>query len=145
MKIFLHTMFLCPDRIKRFWVNQDGLAPMVSIIIISAATLIIAVNLAYIGQGDMEASIAAQSGSEASDNANNCAEDILSRLRDGKNYASSSQTLSIGGGSCTINITEDLPHVTIEIQSIFNNYYKKISIYAEIASSGIIIYDWREY
>lgn len=143
MKMISDTMPHC--RIKPKIYSEEGVAPLVSMVIISAAALIIVANLAYIGHGEMEASLASQKGVEASDIANSCAEDVLARLRDDPDYASTTLLLSVGDGSCTISLAASSTQKIISIKSQAGDYYKIIRLTAGISSTGIEIYDWKEY
>lgn len=144
MKKISNTIYPC--RFKDAGISpQSGFAPMLIMVLISAVTLVIALNLAYIGQGDLDAGQAERDGSAAAGIADSCAENILSLLRNDSHYASNSLAFSIDGGSCAINVSTLNQQKEITVQSVFKDYYKKITFRADMASSGIEIYDWQEY
>lgn len=124
--------------------NQAGVAPMVTIIVISAATLAIALNLAYLGNTGLETSIAIKDARLAKSLAQSCAEEVLLNIALDDDYTADSSLLSIGAQSCTISITP--VDMSREIMVETNgDYQQKIIIKAIVATSSISINDWKEY
>jgi hypothetical protein len=126
--------------------NKKGFSPLFCILIICAAALIIAVNSAVIGQGEMDLCIASSNGKMALDIANSCSNETLQRIKAEPDYTIASTSLPVGEGSCIISIVELSPNQKkILIQGIYNEYYKHIAIELKIINGNINIYDWNEY
>lgn len=134
-------MSIYQDKLK---LNQAGVAPLVTMIIIGAVTLIISLNLAYLGNGELEASVAAKDASSAADLARNCAEELLLRVGLDNAYVAQSASLSIGAGSCTISVSSIDTAKQIMVQTN-GDYQRKIIIKANVATSSISINDWTDY
>lgn len=131
---------------KKLTTNKVGFSPLFCILIISAAALIIATNSAVIGQGEMDLSIASGNGKMALDLADSCANESLQRIRTIPDYEVASTSLRVGDGLCIISISELLSgEKKILIQSIYNEYYRQVSIKLNIIDDFLTIHEWKEY
>ena len=122
--------------------NQSGIAALLTVVIVAAATLIMAYSASLLGLGELELGYTSQKGAEALSAADSCVEEALRRLRLDSNY--SGGTLNVGNGSCIMNITANGNDRTIAAESTIGEYHKKIE--AQIALSGnvITINSWEE-
>ncbi len=122
--------------------NQEGVAALLIIVIISVATLIMAYNASLLGLGELEAGYSFQKGGQALAIAEACGEETLRRFKLDTNHTGG--TLNLNGGSCIINITSNSNNRIIDILSEIENYYKKIEIDIDLNGNSIIINNWRE-
>ncbi len=122
--------------------NQRGMAALLTIVIISAATLIMAFNASLLGLGELDLGYTAQKGSQALSVADSCVEEALRRLRLNSSY--SGGTLSSGNGSCTVNVEASGSNRTITTTSTVDEFHKKIQVTATLAGSNTTINTWQE-
>lgn len=126
--------------------KQSGFAALLTIIIVSAATLFIALNAALLGLGELDLGYTAQKGGETFSLAEGCVEEALHRLRLNTGYSGGS--LSQGTGSCTITVSGGALSKTISIvANIETTFYTYVDV--DITLSGntyptITITDWDE-
>ena len=115
---------------KRNIYNQDGLAALMVVIIVSAATLIMAYNTSLLGLGESEMGFASQKGGEALAVAEACSEEVLRRIKIDSEYGVgvSDIELLIGDNSCIININKNLNNRTIAILGTAGKFKQKIEI-----------------
>lgn len=122
--------------------SQKGAAALITIVIIAAATLLMAFNAALLGMGELDMGYISQKGEEALYIADGCAEESLRRLKLDDSYAGG--TLSFGGGACIIDIVADGDDRTITITGTVDDYNKKIEVDLIIIDSQITINSWEE-
>ena len=125
--------------------SQLGLSPLFAILIISAAAMLMVVNFAYIGQNDLEVTNASDRGQDAYFVAQSCLNDGLMRVKKNNSYLVSSSTLSINGGSCTMNVTASATDRIIKVFASSSSGYKEMSTSVYASSGAVVIYDWQEY
>ncbi len=125
---------------------QSGVAALLTIIIVSAATLIMAYNASLLGLGELDMGYASQKGGEALSMADGCVEDAFWRLRLDSAYSGGNMTVS--DGSCIINILANgNDRVISVIASTTGDYYKKIEANITLSSDTIpliTINSWEE-
>jgi hypothetical protein len=122
--------------------NQKGVAALLTIVIIAAATLIMAFNSSLLGLGDLELGYTLQKGGEATSIADACIEETMRRLRLESDY--SGGTLNIGENSCIINVESSGNNRTITTTSTVDIYHKKIKVTATLSDSNTTINTWQE-
>jgi len=119
-----------------------GIAVLLTIIIISVASLIIAISTSRLGLGEMEIGFYEDKGSKALSLADGCGEEALNRLR--KNSSYTGEILNIGTSSCIITVTGSGINRTIYSLSNTDTYTKKIEIQININNSIVTIISWKE-
>ena len=122
--------------------NQGGMAALLTIIIIAAATLIMAFNASLLGMGELDLGYSSQKGGEAVSVVSSCAEEAMRRLRSDSSY--SGGTLNVGDGSCIINVESSGGDRTIYATSTVGSYHKKITVEATLSDSNTVINSWQE-
>jgi len=118
--------------------KERGVAALLTIVIVAAATLIMAYTASLLGLGELDLGYTSQKGAEAMSVADGCMEEALRRIRLDTGYSGGS--LSLGGGSCIIERSGN----TITVTGTVDEYNKKIE--AEISLNGnvITINSWEE-
>ncbi len=127
--------------------NQRGVAALLTIVIVSAAALVMAVSATMLGLGELELGYSAQKGSEALAAADGCMEEALRRIRLDTNYGigAGSMPLTLVNGSCTINITDSGFDRVVQVASTVGDYNKKIEIDLTLSDNDVIsINSWDE-
>jgi hypothetical protein len=122
-------------------VNKGAVA-LLTIVIIGAASLIMAIGAARLGLGELETGQTEINGAQTLVLADGCAEEALGRLRKNSSYAG--DTLSVNDGSCIIAVTGSGSNRTIESTANIGLYTKKIEIQITINSGIISINSWNE-
>jgi len=116
--------------------NQKGVAALLTVIIISAATLIMAYSASLLGLGELDMGYASQKGSEALALADGCVEDGFWRLRLNPAYAGGA--LTVNSGSCIISISANgSDRVVTAIASTTGGYYKKIEANITLSADAV--------
>lgn len=126
--------------------DSKGAASLVTVIIVSVATLIMAVTASSLGLGELDLGYTSQQGAESFAMADGCMEETFRRIRLDTNYGvgQGTITLTTSNGSCTIDVSASGSNRTIVIKGTHDIYSAKIR--AEISLSGniITISSWSE-
>lgn len=120
---------------------------MITVVIIGAATLLIAATASYLGLAQLEAGFASSKGIEASAVADGCMDEALYRIRRDTSYGllTSPISLSLGNGSCIINVVDlGSNQRRITVASTVSNYSKKIEEVITLTGSVITVNSWSE-
>jgi len=125
--------------------NQQGYIALISIIIISAVTLLLAISANLFGISEAQMGLRKSQGSEAFYLANLCAEDALMKLKDNLNY-SGNESLTIGDGSCEILFLEGTGNKDRIIKTTGEIYglVRKIKIDIDLVHPIMEIRSWEE-
>jgi hypothetical protein len=123
--------------------NQKGMAALLTVVVISAVAIIIALSATLLGIGESEMGYTADRATEAFSVADGCMEEALNRLRKDDAYAGGS--LNLGSGSCIISISGLGSTRTITVIGTVEEYNKKISSDITFLSGRRIRVDsWQE-
>jgi hypothetical protein len=121
--------------------GEKGIAALLTIVIVAAATLIMAYSSSLLGLGELELGHTSQKGEEAFAVADGCMEEALRRIRVNTSYTGGS--LNVSNGSCTITVTGSGPY-TITVTGTVGDYNKKIATGVSVASRVLTINSWEE-
>ncbi|MCK5591230.1 MAG: hypothetical protein KAI72_04670 [Candidatus Pacebacteria bacterium] len=127
---------------KNLQKDQKGIAAILTVIIISAATLIMAFNSSLLGLGELELGYTSQKSGEAMAVADSCVEESLRRLRLDSSYAGG--VLNVNSDSCVINIVVAGANRTIVAESTVGEYHKKIQVEATLSGRDVTVNSWQE-
>ena len=127
--------------------KQKGGTILLTIIIIAAASLIMAQGSSVLGLGELELGYTSQKGAEAFSIADGCMEETLHRIHLDTNYGVGAGTinLSVDSGACTIDVADiggNQRRVTVA--GTIDNYTKKIEIELTLNGNIITINNWEE-
>ena len=122
--------------------NEKGVTALLTITIIGAVTLIIALNSSLLGLGELHLGHTASKASIASIITDSCLEEVLYQIKLDSNYNGSS--LVFNEGSCIINIIPSGNDRTITVTGTVENYNKKIEVTLTLSGEQIIINSWEE-
>ena len=123
--------------------KKDGVAALLTVVIIGGATLIMAFTASLLGLGELEMGYDAGQGGETFSVAEGCMEEGFERLR--RDAAYSGGSLSLGDGSCTIGVVSASANRIITVTSTIGNYHKVIQMDVDIApSTEITVNSWIE-
>ena len=124
--------------------THSGLAALMVVVIILAAATIMVVGAAYIGIDDLELGYTNTQASEAMAVADGCMEEAYRKLRLNPSYTGNA-SLSLGSGTCIIEVTADGDFRTSTVTSTVGSYKKKIrSALYYTNSTTLNITSWEE-
>lgn len=129
--------------------SERGVAALLTIIIVSAATLIMAVSASLLGLGELELGYTSQRGGEALSAAEGCMEDTLRRVRTDSTYsANATTTLTVSNGSCTIFVAQSGANSTTTVLGTVtdqnSSYNKRIRAAYSLSGNVITLNSWEE-
>lgn len=131
----------------RSYHTDRGFAALVTVVIIGAATLLMAYNATLLGLGELDMGFTSQRGSEAFSVADGCMEETLRRIRIDTVYGVGSGTinLTVSNGSCILDVT-DLGggQRRLVVTGTSGSYNKKLQVELTLTGNVISIDSWAE-
>ena len=125
--------------------KNQGFIAISSLLIISTVVLAISLSISLTGINQMNSALGFSKSQETLLIAQSCTEEAMIRLRRQSSYSTGSLTL--GAGSCTINVSGTGSQKTIDIQATIPGppqYIKKLQITAKLLGNSINIITWQE-
>jgi uncharacterized protein YuzE len=126
--------------------RQSGLAALLTIIIVSAAALVMALNASFLGLGELDLGYTASSGGKAFYVADGCMAETLERIRKDTSYGvgAGSINLTVSNGSCIIDVADSGSDRTVTVVGTSGDFNKKIEINLTLTGNVIAINSWEE-
>jgi hypothetical protein len=127
--------------------NQKGMAALIVVVIIGAATLLIATTASYLGLAQLEAGFSSSKAIETSSVADGCMDETLNRIRRNTSHGliTSPISLSLGNGSCIINVVDlGSGQRRVTVAAIVGYYNKKIEEVVTLTGNVITVNSWQE-
>jgi hypothetical protein len=122
---------------------KKGVAALLTIVIVSASALIMAISSAYLSLGELDQGFSEGRGNEALFIATGCMDEALERLRKNSSYTGGNLTQS--NGSCIISIaTSGSISTTTVTASTTSSYWKKLESVVTISSGVVSVNSWQE-
>ena len=125
--------------------DKRGVAALLTIVIVGAASLIMAYSASILGLGELDMGYTEKKGEDAFNIADGCMEEALRHLRLNQSYTG--ETLSLGSGSCIIGISSSGSDRTIIVTSTLSSYHKVLESNLTLSGSNndiIAINSWEE-
>jgi hypothetical protein len=123
--------------------SKKGFVALMTIVIVSAAALIIAYSASFLGLGELDMGYVEYRGSEAYYIADGCMEEALERLRLDASYTGS--ILSMTNGSCIMSVVTGGGISTTTITaSTTDSYHKKLESVTAVSGGVVTINSWEE-
>jgi hypothetical protein len=122
--------------------SQRGVAALLTIVIISAAVLVMSLSASKLGLGELELGYTSQKGTEALSAAEGCMDEALRQMRLNTSY--SGDTLNLSNGSCTITVVTSGSDRTITVTGTVGDYNKKIQSNITLSGNVITLNSWIE-
>lgn len=125
--------------------NKKAYIALISILIVGAVALSVAVSSAILSVGQGRNGLLAQNLTEAKGLSNACAEKALMDLKNDINYIGN-ETVSLGGGQCQIETIENLGGEArlVEVTGRVNQITKKIKISIGQINPSMTFNSWLE-
>ena len=115
---------------------------LLTVIIVSAAALVMAFSASMLGLGDMDMGYTAQKGQESMSMVNGCAEEALRQLQFNANWGGG--TLNLMDGSYMIGVLVNGNNRTLTVSGTINNFTKKLQVLATLNSNEVLVTSWQE-
>lgn len=123
--------------------KQQGYVLLLSVLVIGAVSLTIALALLASGVDGQRATDIYQRSQQARALADGCAEEALQRLHDNTAY-SGSGSLTLGNGTCTFSVSPGAPGTaTIGATGIVKGVMRAERVSVQITSVGLTIAAWQ--
>ncbi len=125
--------------------HQQAYIALITILIISAVTLLIAASAGLFGISETDMGLIEDQSTQSYYLANACAEYALERLKNNVNYAGD-ETLDIDDGSCYIYLPEGSGNEDriIKATGTLANQTRKVKIIIEEINPLMVISSWQE-
>jgi len=123
---------------------QSGIAAILTVIIISAAGLILAVGAAWLSLNELDMAFVNGKQNETRAIAEGCAEEILRQIQMDNSFVSNNFSLSLGDGSCAAAVSADGDSRTIDIAAELGDYRKRLNIALELVGGRISVNSWAD-
>ncbi len=121
---------------------QSGVAALLTVVIVAAATLIMSYSASLLGLGELDMGYTSSLGAEAFSVADGCMEEAFRRIRLDTNYNGGS--LGLGSGTCIIGVVANGNNRTITVTGTVLEYNKKIEANLILSGNVITIDSWEE-
>lgn len=125
-----------------FRTSKKGATALLTVVIIGAAALIMAVSASFLSMGELDLGYTSQKGSEAFALADGCMENALRHLRIDTNYGGG--TLSFGAKSCIISITPSGGNKIVNVKSFVGSYSREVEVNLTLSGNVITVNTWVE-
>lgn len=136
-----NSKFKIPDS------KWDGFVALLTIVILGAATLLVAYTAALLGLGELDLGNTSQKGEEAFSVADGCMEEALRRLRINTSYSGGTINTS-SSSSCSITASGIDPNRAITVTGTVTGtpitYNKKIEVTLTLIGNVITVNSWAE-
>jgi len=126
--------------------KQKGAIALITIIIISAASLLMAYTASILGFRELDTGYVSSKGEEAFSLTDGCVEEALYRLVIDSSYSGGS--LSLSNGSCIINVTANgndrIVAVVGTVSGPIEDYVKRVEVDLTLSGYQVTINSWEE-
>ena len=124
--------------------SQKGAIAILTVVIVGAATLLMAYSASLLGLGELEMGYLSQKGEETFFLTDGCIEEAMHRLRKNTNYSGSS--LNLGSGSCIIGVSGSGLSRTITATGTIGVHTKVVSteLLLKTSTTSASIINWEE-
>ena len=127
---------------KRY--NNGGYSTLVSVLVVGAVGVAIAVSLILLGLGSLKTSFAHEQSNQAKALANACAEEALQQIRDSTLFTGSGN-LTLGQGTCAYTVTsQGGQNRTITSSGTVGTIIRKVKIIINQITPTIQVVSWQE-
>jgi len=129
-------------KIINYKLDNRGMVALLTVIIVSAAALLMAFSASMLGLGEMDMGYTSQKGQESLSFVNGCAEESLRQLQLDANWGGG--TLNLMGGSCIIGVLTNGNNRVLTVSGTIDNFTKKLQILASVNNGMVSTTSWQE-
>ncbi len=124
--------------------GQSGYIVLISVLIIGAVGVAVAVAVLWLGLGDSKGSFALEQSNQAKSLANACSDEALQQIRDSTSYTGTGN-LTLGQGTCTYTVTNTGgTSRTITSTGTVGTVVRKVKITIDTINPSINVTSWKE-
>lgn len=125
--------------------NQSGYIVLITVLVIGAIGVAIAVSVLLLGLGSSRSGFAMQQSSQAKSLVNACAEEALQKLRESV-YYTGNESLTYSSGSCQIQTISGSGNSNRTIQTVgtVGTIQRKVKVVVGSVHPTIAITSWQE-
>ncbi|OHA59540.1 MAG: hypothetical protein A2589_01610 [Candidatus Vogelbacteria bacterium RIFOXYD1_FULL_46_19] len=125
--------------------HQQGMIALLSVLVIGAVTLVLAVGVSLRSVGETEISLAEEFTNQAQALATACAEKALSSLRLDGTYAGGEE-VNLGDESCIIEVVEAPTEFSrvVKTRATVGDYHQKVLIEVSEVRAPLQVTSWQE-
>lgn len=122
--------------------SKSGYIALVSVLIISAVIVVIAISVALLSISEGQLSLAEVKSQTSLDFVDACAEDVLLRINNDETY--SGGTLSLPQGDCTVVVNSAGTDFTVTVEGTLDGYRKKVELKFTRVPPNLNLTSWVE-
>ena len=124
--------------------NDSGYITLISVLVVGAVGVAIALSLILLGTGSSRTSFANERSNQSKALANACAEEAFQQIRDSTPFTGSG-TLTFGQGVCSYTVTsQGGQNRTITTSGTVGTIIRKVNIIINKINPAIIVTSWQE-
>ncbi len=124
--------------------KQKGYIALVTVLVIGAVGVAVAVSVILFGLGSSRTSFAVEQSNQTKALANACAEEALQQIRDSTPFTGSGN-LSLGQGTCIYTVTNNGgQNRTITASGVIGTITRKVKVIISNISPTIQVMSWQE-
>jgi type II secretory pathway component PulK len=124
--------------------RQEGYVALISVLIVGAAALAIALALLTTGLDMQRSALVSQQSTQARGLADACIEEALQQIYTTASFTGTSN-ISQGQGSCSYTVTNSGgSNRVVDATGTVSGVVRKVKVYVTITSSSISITSWQE-
>ena len=129
---------------NKLWYNNRGYITLVSVLVVGAVGIAIALSLILLGVGSSRTSFAVEQSNQAKALANACAEEALQQIKDSNPFTGSGN-LTLGQGACSYTVTsQGGGNRTIVASGTVSAIIRKTKIIINQVNPTIQVVSWQE-
>ena len=133
-----------PRYTKKWYNNNAGYVTLISVLVVGAVGVVIALSLILLGSGASRTSFALQQSAQAKGLANACAEEALEQIRESTAFTGSGN-LTLGQGTCSYTVTNTGgTNRTVTTSGTVGTIVRKLTIIITAINPLIIVSSWQE-
>lgn len=124
--------------------RSNGYIALITVLVVGAAGLAIALTILMSGVGASESGLVTQQATQARALSNACAEEGLAVWRSNPAYTGTTN-MSLGAGTCSYTVTRTANNtLTLDATGTVNDIVRKSKVYVTIGASSISITSWQD-
>lgn len=131
---------------NKIWYNKqrDGYVTLISVLVVGAAGVAIALSLILLGLGSSRTSFAIEQSSQAMALANACMEEALQQIQDSTPFTGTGY-LTLGQGTCSFTVTsQGGENRTITSSGLIGTITRKVKVIISAINPSIQTVSWQE-
>lgn len=130
--------------LRKKWYNNEGYITLISVLVVGAVGISIALSLILLGVGSARTSFAYDQSHQAVGLADACAEEALQQIHDSTPFTGSS-TFTFSQGACNYTVTsQGGQQRTIVASSVVGTVIRKVKIIINRINPTILVTSWQE-